>query len=645
VVVELYADPGATASGEQELKLEDLLAYLVAQEDLALTPMESLLVRTESIGDPALPSAEQVAILHWLGTAFSHWENKFGLEEPLATELRRLKPLAATLAITEPDFLTPGQHPLHRLLDSLQLAAIGWQSSLGRVGQATAKQLVEAVEVALATLDPGDSGEPDSRTRLEELCSQVAAATDRDMARAERMTRRMIETAQGHIKTADAKRQAAEMINAALEKYAAPATIGQFLKGPWYESAQLLLLKFGTDSEQWRHMSATTDTLLDSMQVSETEAAGRRQQLFEMVTQLPRDLKRWLLSLQHDSEAVGDAMGMVEFAHLRILRKQPLELEQVDLLPVVEAGGSKAAQDELQGLEAGQWFSIDPGNGEPVRARLALRLDSEGQLLFANQAGLKVLQQGFEEFATALREGKVTRLASGASFSLSLAYVAGIKTLHDLDTLQGEAALQARRDEEERKHRELERVEREQAAEEARRRELQEAKQRQLAREEAERLQREQIEAEKQQLEDQETALLQQEWDEAQRVQRERMEAEQQRVTGEGARREAAPAADTATADSPGTAASPAKSSAQQNQFELPMGAWLGFHDGDTPLLAKLAVHDREQDNYIFVNRSGIKMRELNRAELLALVEKGLVEILESSSHFRDEVTRVKTQS
>lgn len=639
MVVELYADPGATASGEQKLKLEELLAYLAAQEDLTLTPMESLLARTESIGDPALPAAEQVAILHWLGTAFSHWENSFGLEEPLATQLRRLKPLAAILAITEPDFLTPGQHPLHRLLDSLHLAAIGWQSSLGRVGQATAKQLVQAVDAALATLEPGDSGEPDSRTRLEELCSRVAAAADRDVARADRTTRRMIETAQGHIKTAEAKRQAAAMINAALEKYSAPGAIGEFLKGPWYESAQLLLLKFGTDSEQWRHMSATTDTLLDSLQVSETEEAGRRQHLFEMVTQLPRDLKRWLLSLQHDSEAVGDAMGMVEFAHLRILRKQPLELEQIDLLPVDEAGNSEAAKDELQGLEVGQWFSIDSGDGEPVRARLALRLDTEGQLLFANQAGLKALQQGFEEFATLLREGKVTELASGASFSLSLAYVAGIKTLHDLDTLQGEAALQARRDEEERKQRELERVEREQAAEEARRRELQEAKQRQLAREEAERLQKEQIEAEKQQLEDQEAALLQHEWDEAQRVQRERMEAEQAPTPPSNIE-----AVTTAT-DSSSTAAIAAARSPQQNQFELPMGAWLGFHDGDTPLLAKLAVHDREQDNYIFVNRSGIKMRELNRAELLALVEKGLVEILESRSHFRDEVTRVKTQS
>ena len=82
-----------------------------------------------------------------------------------------------------------------------------------------------------------------------------------------------------------------------------------------------------------------------------------------------------------------------------------------------------------------------------------------------------------------------------------------------------------------------------------------------------------------------------------------------------------------------------------QPRLDLPMGAWLGFHDGDTPLLAKLAVHDREQDHYIFVNREGIKMRQLSRHELLQLMDAGQVDILEASSNFRDRVTRARDQS
>jgi len=80
------------------------------------------------------------------------------------------------------------------------------------------------------------------------------------------MVQRVVDAEAGKIKSAAAKQEAAKMINAALEKYLTPDEIGGFIKGPWYTSAQLLLLKFGAGSEQWEKMSATTETLLDSFQ-------------------------------------------------------------------------------------------------------------------------------------------------------------------------------------------------------------------------------------------------------------------------------------------------------------------------------------------------------------------------------------------
>ena len=72
------------------------------------------------------------------------------------------------------------------------------------------------------------------------------------------------------------------------------------------------------------------------------------------------------------------------------------------------------------------------------------------------------------------------------------------------------------------------------------------------------------------------------------------------------------------------------------------MGAWLGFHDGETPLMARLAVHDPEEGYYIFVNRNGVKMRQVSSQELLSLIDSGMVDILETNSNFRDEVTEVR---
>ena len=81
---------------------------------------------------------------------------------------------------------------------------------------------------------------------------------------------------------------------------------------------------------------------------------------------------------------------------------------------------------------------------------------------------------------------------------------------------------------------------------------------------------------------------------------------------------------------------------ADTREMNLPIGVWLGFHDGDIPIMAKLAVYDPSRDNYIFVNRQGISLRQISRPELLALVDEGLVDILETQSCFREEVERAR---
>jgi hypothetical protein len=644
LVLKRYNDAGAATSGGPTLAMEELLGYLAAADDPGLTPMESVLRQTESIGEPALPAAEQAAKLNWLGAAFNLWEIEFPLDETLTIELRRLKPLAAAQALTNPDFLIPGKHPLHQLLDNLQLAAVGWQARLGRAGQATRKQLTDAVNAVLALPPSGYEDE------LAALCSTVIAATERDKARASRMAQRMIETEQGKIKTAEAKRQAAQMINEVLLKFPAPPTIGRFLKGPWYESAQLVLLKFGPDSEQWEHVCATTEALLDSLQLETAKDPARRQRAFETIPQLPKDLKRWLLSLQHDSEAVSDAIGVIEFAHLRILRQQPLELEKIPLLDVEAAAQDTASENELDALRAGQWFSVDTGEADPVRVQLVLRMDNERQLLFANQAGIKVLQHSFEEFAALQREGKVSLLDSGASFSRSLTSAAGINSNQELETLLGATAQQVQRAEEAREQR---------------------AKLQQ-ARDEAERQQ-----AEANTAQDDEQARLQREWDEAEQAKRDRESAERSPQDSDSSREKAerlrraqaearreqleqqekrrrlhdqgidssVPPPPQSPEPAEQTGEAPTAGADEQIEINLPMGTWLGFHDGETPLMAKLAVYDLEQNNYIFVNRNGIKMRELSKEELLALLEQGMVDVLETKSHFKDEVTRVKQRT
>ena len=115
-------------------------------------------------------------------------------------------------------------------------------------------------------------------------------------------------------------------------------------------------------------MCETTHTLLDSMQTPEDAPENRRQHIFEVVTQMPKDLKRLLLSLQHDSEAINDAVGMIEFAHLRVLRQQPLELETIAALPLPEKAtppARTAAQTPCARSRPGNGFSSTTPTDQP----------------------------------------------------------------------------------------------------------------------------------------------------------------------------------------------------------------------------------------------------------------------------------------
>lgn len=728
-----YDDSPAPGDTANTMEVDELLGYLQDVDNFDLSPWMGILTQTEAMGDPAMPSKEQSAILLWLGKSLEQWENQFPLEEPLATQVKRIKPLAAAQAIIDPTFLQPGAHPIHKLLDAIQGRAVGWQSQLDRVGAILEQQVTKAIEGSRRWFE-------DRNLDLDDICSEFVAAAERDSARARRMIQRVVETELGKVKTAAAKIEAARMINALLEEYQAPAEIGEFLKGPWYSSAQLVLLKFSQDSEQWQQMSETTKTLLDSLQPMDNNDEDRKQHIVEVVTRLPKEMRRWLLSLHHDTEAVNEAMGLVEFAHLRILRNQALEIEKVEPLAIMNdpaLSGAEQNSGTRVDFAEGQWFFMDtPEQGE-VRVQLVLKVDREEQLLFTNMAGIKVMQMSFTEFSELLATGKVAALEHGASFSRCLAQAAGIKSTAMLDALaktQGapENWRDANKTEETPVPRkpELELVsshspppagtEEPSAAGEKDLRAVpgasvavepdQNSNVAEPATSETDLASEATIDINASETD--ERAFLDMLDDELLDDFGQEVSEEPGAQTGpataevrEDVRHaeltetvDSAPDAEflSATGASPAAGADPGRenemtsadkpmaaagegflldqsqqlanpapeaeesspspeeptreipdtppASTEPGTLELPSGTWLGFHDGEAPLMARLAVHDPDDDQYIFVNRQGVKLRTTSGAELASLIDQGLVDILETKNNFRDEVRKARDE-
>jgi len=415
------------------MPVQQLLVYARQAATATLVPYEAILRAAAAAGDAAVPAPAQIAVLRWVERAFATLEQSVALEEPLAAAVRRFLPLATIAALAEPQFLQPDQHPLHRLLDMLLSRAAGWQPRLGRAGLALPQQLAEAAERVLAALT-------ENTLDIDTVCSEVVAAVTRDERRAQLMAQRVVETEQGKLRTIQARGEAARMINAALAQHSVPRELGKMLTGAWFASAQLVLLRFGADSPQWQRMSATTSQLLESVQSLEDADDRKRQQVFELVARMPRDVRRWLWSLHHDTAAVNETMELLQEVHMRVLRRQPFATINVPPIAIEDTPSELSGpqfEKLLKAVAEGQWFIIRQSPGDTLRARLT-RKDGERQhMLFTNLVGVRALELSYGRFVEMARAKQIAPLPHLALFSRSLCAAAGI---HSLEELQAAAA-------------------------------------------------------------------------------------------------------------------------------------------------------------------------------------------------------------
>jgi hypothetical protein len=61
----------------------------------------------------------------------------------------------------------------------------------------------------------------------------------------------------------------------------------------------------------------------------------------------------------------------------------------------------------------------------------------------------------------------------------------------------------------------------------------------------------------------------------------------------------------------------------------IPIGLWLGFHNQDMPTMAKLTIYDPANERYMFANEQGHLICQFSKLELLDMVKKDLVNIVD----------------
>jgi hypothetical protein len=513
----------------------------------------------------------QYAMLRFVEQLFDNYLANSKLHQTIKQLLSNFRVETACLLLTE-QLPWQADQPLAELLASNYFNSLGWQPELGRAADRFLGQLSPLLK-SLATIPP-------SATH-----GSLLVFFSAQQHRISKLEQRLHDSEVGQQNARFASQQSADALNRFMTGKKLPTDITQFLQGPWRESMRLTLLNKGQQSDDWQRLLVLTETLIWSFQPFDVESAEHCTQVYNSIAELSDQLQKHTIGLHHSNQLESE-LNRVENQHLKILRKQPLQYADFELIdstgPLLNANTtvSNSLLSQATSYEVGQWF-IFQQNGQQTRAKLAVKLPQLQQLLFTNLAGVKTLQYSVEEFAYLLSAKKAVALKHQDPFRATAEKM--LRALAErLHQQQQQATLEV---EKQQRLQQQQAIEKKAAIEKA----LHEAREH-IARQQAERFKAQQLENQQQQLDNQ-------------------AKHEKQ---------------------------------ALDKLNKLSIGAIVLFYDEDREREpCKLVAIIQSNGEHIFVNRLGIKQYSLSREQLSDRLLNSTAKILDQGSNFDNTLERV----
>lgn len=367
-------------------------------------------------------SGSDIAILHSVRDCMNMIFNLIDLDQEISNKLRLITPIISAELLENPCApLDEVKFSIFTILDLLIDATIGWASDQGRAGE---KLLAEVNTV----IDALHSGTPDFQT----LETNLKIFLDKEQSRILKLEERLAASESGKLRSQKGRTIAAQMINESIENNQLTESIAKFLKGPWYESMQLLAITRGIDGDDWVRASKLTETIVWTYQpideADQAKANTTKQRLYRIIEHLPTEIRDLLLALEHSGNETESAMDAIDEDHVAIVSGQELEYIEVEPLEVEgnvlieRTSVSRILLRKVTNLEPGQWFTFDESE-KIVRIKLVLKLEDIKQLLFTNRNGMKALEKSFDEMAYLMSSSVVKPLNHSALFSSTFAAI------------------------------------------------------------------------------------------------------------------------------------------------------------------------------------------------------------------------------
>ncbi len=341
-------------------------------------------------------------IIELVGLLFEYMLNDEQLPDSVKALLSYLHTPFLKVALLDKAFFNSPQHPARQLLNALVAAGEHWVEPEGKHKSDIYQQIKAVVQRIL------NEFESDIR-----LFSQLAFDFNhylRQHARRVHLAeQRAQQAARGEDKLKEIRLRVERYLQQKIGDDNLPAPVRTLLFEPWANFLAFNLLRFGSDSEQWRAAAHVVDDLLAYLHPQGIDQQG----LWQLRDALNENIGQGFQTVGYEGEAGQRLLDALHHAH-----RERAQLESGTATPrAADIDAPITASDELatdpileklNRLEFGTWFVFlaDRPRKEQLQAKLAWSNSRTQHYMFVNRLGQQTAVKTGAELVADIRAGR-----------------------------------------------------------------------------------------------------------------------------------------------------------------------------------------------------------------------------------------------
>ncbi len=346
-----------------------------------------------------------------VGLLFEFMLDEQQLPDTIKTLLSYLHTPFLKIALQDKEFFNRPEHPARQLLNSLVAAG---EHSIEPSEKNKGEVFQKIKSVVQRLLD-----EYNDNVRLfSELAFEFNNYLRQYSRRIELTEKRSMQAAQGETKLKEIRLKVDTYIKTKTGKIKLPTAIQTLLFEPWANFLSFNLLRYGSQSEQWKQAAQVVDDILWYCQPHDIDNDFHaKKRIEELQASLPPILYAGFEMVGYDNN-----QGIVLLQALHSGQDNDLESQEsrtviaptatdIDQVDIGKHAELMAKNDvlimKLKKLKAGAWFDFDAKSTNPQRVKLAWVNSKTLHFMFVNSLGQQMALKSAEQLASEMRTGNI----------------------------------------------------------------------------------------------------------------------------------------------------------------------------------------------------------------------------------------------